>query len=280
MQIRLLFLLIFITAACGTRESENLYDEDLRTKNFPQVVIRAEKLPKPENLWVFIMAGQSNMAGRAIVEPQDTLPSNRIISLNVTGETIIAKEPIHFYEPARTGLDCGLTFGKELIRYLPDSISVLIIPTAIGGSTLDRWLGNYTFRNVQLYQNFAEKIKLGRKLGTLKGILWHQGESDAIEETDIATYEEKLAKLFANFRKDSNDENLPILIGLLGSYSENQQNWNRINSQIYNYASKDSLVSLVPTDDLRDKGDKLHFDSESQRILGKRYANLFLRNYQ
>ncbi|MEQ8808135.1 MAG: sialate O-acetylesterase, partial [Imperialibacter sp.] len=33
---------------------------------------------KPQT-WVFVMAGQSNMAGRGIVEPQDTVTNPRIL---------------------------------------------------------------------------------------------------------------------------------------------------------------------------------------------------------
>ena len=54
-----------------------------------------------ENVWVFIMAGQSNMAGRGIVEAEDTISDKRIFSINKDGQIIIAKEPIHFYEPRR-----------------------------------------------------------------------------------------------------------------------------------------------------------------------------------
>jgi len=34
-----------------------------------------ERIPAKENVWVFMLAGQSNMAGRDFVEPQDTLPT-------------------------------------------------------------------------------------------------------------------------------------------------------------------------------------------------------------
>ncbi|NLI59792.1 MAG: hypothetical protein GX387_15065, partial [Clostridium sp.] len=41
--------------------------------NFPQTISYVDKLPNPDSLYIFIMAGQSNMAGRGFVEPQDTL---------------------------------------------------------------------------------------------------------------------------------------------------------------------------------------------------------------
>src|SRR5690606_21827038 len=141
-----------------------------------------EQLPDKENLWVFILAGQSNMAGRGFVEPQDTIPTERVLTINKKGEIIVAKEPLHFYEPTMTGLDCGLSFGKELVEQLPGSVSILLLPTAVGGSSIQRWLGDSSFRDVPLYANFEEKVHIGKNHGTIKGILWHQGENDAIKQ--------------------------------------------------------------------------------------------------
>ena len=78
------------------------------------------------------------MAGRGKVESIDTIPDYRIFTINKEGKLILAKEPLHFYEPKITGLDCGLSFGKELLKHIPDSISVLIMPTAIGGSSISQ----------------------------------------------------------------------------------------------------------------------------------------------
>ena len=110
-----------------------------------------------ENVWVFIMAGQSNMAGRGIVEPEDTVSDKRIFSINKDGQIIIAKEPLHFYEPERTGLDCGLSFAKTLITKIPDSISILIIPTAVGGSSISQWLGDSVLSECKIVFKFFIK---------------------------------------------------------------------------------------------------------------------------
>lgn len=39
-------------------------------------------------------------------------------------------------------------------------------------------------------------------------------------------------------------------------------------------AKKDKNVHIIRTNDLMHKGDYLHFDSESQRLLGKRIVDL------
>lgn len=109
---------------------------DTRTINFPKSVEIVNKIPDKRNVWVFILAGQSNMAGRAFVEPKDTLSNKRILTIDKEEQLIYAKEPLHFYEPAMTGLDYGTSFGEAIIEGIPDTISVLLIPTAVGGSSV------------------------------------------------------------------------------------------------------------------------------------------------
>lgn len=264
-------IIVLMCALISFKQKEG----DIRTQFFPKTEIKTGKLPRKENLWVFILAGQSNMAGRGLVEPQDTIPSERILTINQNEEIVIAKEPLHFYESSITGLDCGLSFGKTIIARVPDTISVLLIPAAVGGSSISQWLGDLTYRNVQLLTNFKQKVEIGKKYGQIKGILWHQGESDA-NQNDIPLYKNRLSELIVKFREIADNEKLPVLIGELGSYSMNNESWMKINEQIRLYSLTDSNTVIVNTSDLIDKGDKVHFNSEGQRILGQRFANAII----
>ncbi|MFI1743385.1 sialate O-acetylesterase [Thalassobellus sediminis] len=253
------------------KSSEN----EERTKNFPKEELRVINIPKKENVWVFIMAGQSNMAGRGFVEPKDTIHNNQILSINSSNQLIYAKEPLHFYEPPRTGLDIGMSFGKEIIKKIPDSISVLLIPTAVGGSSIGQWIENKKRLDVELFSNFKEKIELAQNYGVIKGILWHQGETDTDEEATIKEYDKNLSVLISKFREATNNDQLPVIIGELGDYSKYKEKWNQLNSKILEFSKTDSLVRVVKSKGLKDKGDKLHFDSKSIRLFGKRYAKKF-----
>jgi hypothetical protein len=231
-----------------------------------------------ENTWVFIMAGQSNMAGRGQVEPQDTITDKRILSINKTGRLIMAKEPLHWYEPERTGLDCGYSFGKTLIKNLPDSISILIIPTAVGGSSVSQWIGDSLYRGVKLLSNFKEKTEIAKRFGVIKGILWHQGESDA-NAKNIPLYNKRLAELFTKFRWIAEDNSLPVLLGELGSFSKTPQQFKAINESLHIYTLHDKNCTVITTADLKHKGDSLHFNSEGQRMMGKRFAEAFMKKF-
>jgi len=270
-RIIILIFSLFILVGYGIRENND------RTLFFPKVELKPGKVPDKENVWVFILAGQSNMAGRGLVEPQDTIPNERVFTINKNGNLIIAKEPLHFYEPSMTGLDCGLSFGKALTRLIPDSISVMLIPTAVGGSSISQWLGDSTHRNVKLLTNFKEKAEIGMNYGQIKGILWHQGESDATSAGTIEIYENQLKKLIELFRNEVVNLSLSVLIGELGSFPDNNDGWQAINEKIREYAKSDSNAYIIRTDDLKDKGDKVHFNSEGQREIGRRFAEEFIK---
>ena len=158
------------------------------------------------------------------------------------------------------------------------NITILLIPTAVGGSPIQCWLGDSTFRGVKLLTNFNEKAKIGLQYGTIKGIIWHQGESNANDETNINLHTSRLTALFKIFRKTTKNNNLPILLGELGSYSKTDKNWQLLNTTLRNYVSQDKNAALITTQDLKQKGDYIHFDSESQRKMGERFAIDYLKH--
>jgi len=271
-KLSLFILLILLGITVNKKESFE------RTQFFPRIEEKVKKLPEKHNLWIFILAGQSNMAGRGFVEAQDTVPCERIFTINSDSEIILAKEPLHFYEPTRKGLDCGLSFAKTLIQYIPDSISILLVPTAVGGSSTLQWIGDSIMSGVQLLTNFKEKVEFCSEFGVIKGILWHQGESDA--KYNNIDYSKRLSLLFTRFRQIVDNPKIPIYIGELGKYyDKNRYNWPKINNKIRCYSSQDSYSFIVKTDDLNDLGDKIHFNSEGQRIMGQRFAIKVIESY-
>jgi hypothetical protein len=113
--------------------------------------------------------------------------------------------------------------------------------------------------------------------GTLKAILWHQGESDC--EPDLAgAYEKKLHALIERFRAEFRTPDLPFIIGQLGRFPDTP--WDDatelVNSIHESVPKKVKNTSFVPSTGLTHKGDKVHFDAKSFREFGKRYAKAYL----
>ncbi|MBM1107268.1 sialate O-acetylesterase [Aurantibacter crassamenti] len=269
-----LLILLIITISCKETVEDN------NKINFPKSEIVVTNIPKKENVSVYILAGQSNMAGRGFVEPSDTIPNEKLFSVNKNGQLILAKEPLHYYESQLTGLDCGVSFGKTILENNNEDY-VLLLPTAVGGSSIQQWIKDSIHRDVPLLSNFKEKVSIGKKYGTIKGILWHQGESDTSNELNIKEYSNRLSYLFNEFRTIVGNNQLPIILGELGGYSKDNESWQKINSAIHSYTQKDSLTSFITTQDLEHKGDYIHFNANGQREMGKRYAqkmNKFIKN--
>jgi len=275
------FWLGFAFLIPGVAKSEshnaNRNSDQVWQANFPRNKDYVDTMPHPDSVYVFIMAGQSNMAGRGFVEPQDTIPCKRILTIDEANNWIYAKEPLHFYEPSMTGLDCGMSFARKLLDHIPEGVSIAMIPTAVGGSSIEQWLDNETHREVALLDNFRNKTTFAGSYGKIKGILWHQGESNASLER-IPTYAQKLDSLITLFRKIADNDSLPVLIGELGRFArpeEKQARWDKVNSIIHSSAEKDKNTAVVTTEELNHKGDYVHFDGASQRKLGERFAEKF-----
>lgn len=268
----------YILLLCLLSKAVFAQTDEIRKKDFPKIKEILTEWPDAEKTWVFIMAGQSNMAGRGQVEPLDTLSHPRLLSIDSEGQLIRAKEPLHWYEPNLQGLDCGHSFGLELLANIPSDVHVVMIPVAVGGSAIAQWIGDSTYRSVPLFTNFKEKVALAKNFGQIKGILWHQGESDSTPER-MAQHYDQLKTLVAIMRYVVGNEQLPFILGELGSYSKTSENWQKMNEVLSSFADSDTHVSLVKTADLKHKGDFVHFDAPSQRALGRRFAEAYLQQF-
>ena len=125
-----------------------------------------------QEMELFLLIGQSNMAGRGVIEEQDKLPHPRVFTLTKEETWAPAVEPIHFDRPDRLGTGLGRSFAKTLADLAPGK-KVGLIPAAMGGSALDEWKPGG-----KLYTDAVRRAKVAMKNGRLRGILWHQGEAD------------------------------------------------------------------------------------------------------
>ncbi|MEP7321989.1 MAG: sialate O-acetylesterase [Saprospiraceae bacterium] len=272
MKFHILFGVLLVSCSISKNTTSPL------SNHFPSVLVKPDILPEKENFYLYILAGQSNMAGRGFVQPEDTVSSTRVLTLNQDNIWVYAKEPLHYYESSRTGLDCGLSFGKEMTAKLKDSITVGLIPCAVGGSSIEQWINDSTYRGVTLYKNLLEKIRIASQSGKVKGILWHQGESNA-GITSYVDFKLKVESFFKKLRKDVHQEDLPVFAGQLGSFLSRTAypNADLVNNDLKKLSKSMPDFYLVKTKNLTHKPDTVHFDTESQRILGKLYAKSVLK---
>lgn len=216
---------------------------------------------------IFLLIGQSNMAGRGVVEDQDAVPHPRIFKQTADRKWVPAIDPLHFDKPEITGVGLGSSFARAVANAESNAV-IGLIPAAFGGSSLDEW-GPKT----RHYTNAIERTRLAlSKGGRLRAILWHQGESDRAPER-MATYPRRFADLVARLRADLNAPAVPVIVGeLFAGHPANGP----MNAMLNALAKTVPRCATVSAKDLTDMGnDQTHFDSPSLRELGRRYAEAF-----
>lgn len=225
-----------------------------------------------ENFHLYLLMGQSNMAGRGKVESIDTLTHPRVLMLDKQMQWALAQDPVHF-DKSIAGTGLGLTFGKVLADKNVD-IKIGLIPCAKGGSSIDQWFKDslHQATNSYPYNEMIEKAKKAMTEGTLKGILWHQGESDTGAKVDIENYPEKFNSMLDSLWVDLAIDPVPVVMGEIGYFFFQKAPLARKLNMVFNQIASSSCIGLVKSDQLTHKGDTVHFDAASYRELGKRYA--------
>ena len=139
------------------------------------VAAQTVALPSKDKFHLFLLVGQSNMAGRGIVTPANNEPHPRVLMLNKAGEWVPAVDPLHFDKPV-AGVGLGRSFGIAIAGATPD-ITVGLIPCAVGGSPIDAWKPGVLYEPTKSHpwDDAMRRAHLALQSGTLKGILWHQG---------------------------------------------------------------------------------------------------------
>lgn len=225
---------------------------------------------------IFLLIGQSNMAGRGIVTGEDRQPIPGVFAFSKERQWVPAIDPVHFDRPDRTGVGLGRTFAATLIR-LGAAKNVGLVPAAFGGSALAEWVPGGTH-----YTNAVDRLKaaLAASPGArLRGILWHQGEADSSDEERAITYRLRFARFIAALRKDLDAPNVPVLIGQLGEFVEiaKYPQLPLIQRELATIPLHVPLSGFVSSQGLGHKGDLLHFDSPAMKEFGRRYALEWLK---
>jgi hypothetical protein len=235
-------------------------------------------LPEKSRFHLYVLAGQSNMAGRGKLSPMDRIANPRIFMLDKNGEWKPATDPLHFDKPA-AGVGLGRSFAEDLLESVPEDVTIGLIPTAAGGSAISAWEpgGYHSQTRSYPYDDAVKRIRKASESGTVKGILWHQGESDCTPERS-QVYEMRLHELIGRFRSECNLPQLPFVAGQMGQFEGKP--WNedkkRVDQAHRQLPAKVPHTAFVDSNGLGDLGDQIHFSSDAYREFGKRYAKAMI----
>ncbi len=228
----------------------------------------------PQNMQLFLLIGQSNMAGRGKVKPQDQVTHPRIFMLNENQKWVLARDPVHFDKK-----EAGVGLCSEFARVLAgkdEAITIGLIPCAVGGTPLNAWMPSD--KPNDLYNIAVVRTREAMKSGRLAGILWHQGESDAREPASVDTYVKRFSTMIAQLRKDLHADSVPVLVGELGWF------WKDTPEKSFHGEFNEATIHKIPDAvplcvwvSAKDcKTDGLHFTAPALRVLGRNYADAYL----
>jgi hypothetical protein len=246
----------------------------------------------PARLRVFLLMGQSNMAGFGCVREDDPwqagdrepVPGVLVLGGQCTLKSGIprgwsrwrpAAHPLHLNQRS-AGFGLALPFAMRLRELQPEGM-IGLVPCAWGGAPIDR-LGPGS----PLYGNVVRRGRIAAKSGMLAGVLWHQGESDAEADSLAAAHAGKLAKLITALRRDLDSPALPFLIGDLGEFGDERRKAefvarrDVVRAGLRRVAEEDVTAAFVESRGLPGV-DAVHFGRSALLEFGRRYAEAFMK---
>lgn len=246
------------------------------------------------NFHIYLCFGQSNMNGAADFEAQDTTVNERFQVFQALDCADLKRTKAEWYTAVpplckcNSGLSPADYFGRTMVDNLPENIRVGVINVAIPGcdirlfdkdiykdfhKTHDKpwFMKHIEGYEMNPYQYLMDLAKLAQKDGVIKGILLHQGETNAGQEEWPAyvkkIYEDMLADLSLCA------ESVPLLAGEMLSVEENC--CAHMNPIINTLPDVIPTAHIIFSEGCTAK-DKAHFDAEGYREIGRRYAEKML----
>ena len=227
-----------------------------------------------EDLDIYLCIGQSNMAGRATITPELSDSIDNVFLFNGEGYFEKAINPLNRYSNIRKELSMqrlgpAYEFGITVSRLTKKNIGLVV--NARGGSSINSWLKG---SDDGYYEKTITRIREAMKYGTLKAVIWHQGEADS---SFPDSYMNKLRNMVNDFRNDLGIKDLPFIVGQISPWSgwaknpEGTKAFNQMIRSVADYIPYSSCVLSEGVNPYKDENDP-HFDTSSQLLLGKRYA--------
>jgi hypothetical protein len=249
------------------------------------------------NFYIYLCFGQSNMEGfPGGIEEKDRTVDERFKVLAAVDFPKLDRKKGNWY-PAGAPLCRGSNglcpadyFGRTMVANLPKDIKVGVINVSVAGckielfdkanyktyaATAPQWMtGIIKEYDNNPYAHLVEMAKLAQKDGVIKGILFHQGESN----TGDKEWPNKVKSVYDNLIKDLDlkPESVPLLAGeVVGADQKGAcASMNTIIAELPKTIPNSYVISSTGC---TSRADHLHFTPEGYRELGKRYGEKMLK---
>lgn len=236
-----------------------------------------------EQIWVYVMAGQSNMVGIGRTSSLSSEDASR-----VSGALIYLAPSTHANTRTRRWYPLGPGFGADVDRFGPElsfgrrtrqlypGRHIAIIKVADGATGLhDRWQarsGDLYRLLVDTVQGQTEVLATAGGRPQFAGLVWMQGESDAVFAADADTYQQNFTNFVVDLRTDLGHGLVPMVAGLIATHGWTYAD--TVRGAITQVANQTGQIEAIETDDLpMDTTNPGHYDTEGNLHLGARFAD-------
>lgn len=214
----------------------------------------------PNARQIFVFIGHSNMSGRG-TSPSSFAPDPRITMVGRDHEWRVASEPTDLVDVAAK-VSPTVAFANAYLANHPDK-TVGIINCAAGGSTTSQWMHGYP-----LFNDCATFIYESKAFGQIAGLMVWSGENDQIVGQD---WTEGMTNIVRDFRGLVNNPNLPVaFVEAPSTYPRTELASLRSQQEALHISG----VTRIPAEGFPTE-DGVHITTDSQEILGQRFANAF-----
>lgn len=172
------------------------------------------------------------------------------------------------------GSGLGIPFGKEIVRHT--GIPIGLIMVAHGGTSMAQWDARLASEGGRsLYGSMLRSVQAAG--GKVAGLLWYQGESDALEGL-AEQYYATMLDWVRQLRADLGNSELPVIYAQLAGVTSwpDEVPWNRVQHDQWLLEQAMGQAELVPTIDAQ-LADTIHPNTASLRSIGQRMAWSALR---
>lgn len=240
---------------------------------------------------VFLLFGQSNMAGGAASDAEDRKTNPRVKMLAYTNCSSQGLTYNQWYTAAPNlhGCGTGMGLGDWFGRIVADSFktdTIALIPCAVPGVDIsffsknvvssrrkdfsippdNHWTGAYPW--------MLERLKKAQEKGVISGILFHQGESDW-SDTARKVWVNRVATVVKDLKSDLGFGDVPFVAGELRgrlNKTTNESCCYAHNPYVATLAKTVPNGHLVSSQGLDPANDPYHLTAAGNREFGKRYA--------
>ena len=241
--------------------------------------------------YIFLCFGQSNMVGQGVITPADSILEDGFLSLSAVdgpdgrrvGEWRKALPPLC---RANTGLSLVDYFGRTIRRNFPLKVKVGVVYVAVDGCAIDLFdkdacqahidtikadwmLNEIAAYGGNPYKRLVDMARKAQEKGVIRGILLHQGETDAYNDRWL----QKVKKIYGDLMTDLHldPKKVPLIAG--ETVGEDQHGvCAHANPTINRLPEVLPNSYVVSSKGCQAGPDKVHFSADGYRELGRRYG--------